>query len=183
MPENDPLAVELWRVTSGTRKRFEELFPIEGQPNWGNATEFLFGLDNEREMQRIQTRSAVRLKLTLEFIKNAREVGIAAQIAELVRHGSHYRLCNHFTEQNSRPLLKTLSEMPEMFRKNFIPYGHVATADATLYIFINPKVPRLFATATLPNDRKKTPPSLEWYDLLQSNELLAAWNTRKDVMK
>lgn len=183
VPEGDPLAVELWRVASGTRKRFEKLFPLDGKPSWGRAAALIASLDDTKEMERIQTRAGVRLKLMLEFVKNTRDVGIAAQIVELIRHGSHYRLCDHFREPASRPLLKTLSEMPEMFRKDFIPYGRVATAEATLYLFVNPKVPRLFATVTLPRDRKKTPPSLEWYDLLQSDELLAAWNNRKGVAK
>lgn len=183
VPEGDPLSVELWRVTSGTRRRFEELFPLERRPSWGKAAALIKNLDVQQEMERIQTRAGVRLKFMLTFLKNTHEVGVAAQIAELIRHGSHYRLCDHFREPTSRPLLKTLSEMPEMFRKDFIPYGRVATAEGTLYVFVNPKVPRLFATATLPRDRNKTPPSLEWYDLLQSDELLAAWNNRKEVAK
>ena len=183
VPEKDPLAVELWRVTAGTRKRFEELFPLEGENTWGEFAQIAAAVDKHREMERIQTRSAVRLRLTMEFLKNVREVGIAAQVAELIRHGSHYRLCDHFPEPASRPLLKTLADMPKVFRKDFTPYGHVATEEATLYVFVNVKVPRLFVTVTLPRDRKKTPPSLEWYDLLQSEQLLAAWNSRKEVAK
>lgn len=181
VPEKDPLSVEIWRVVSGTRKRFIEVFPLEGKVSWGKMTTTLMNLDMKGELNRIQTRSAVRMKLTLAFLKNARDVGIAAHLTRLVRTGSEFQLMTYFREPNARPLTRLFAQMPEMFRRDFTPYGYVPTETATLYVLVNTKVPRLYVTVSLMKEVTAKTSSMEWYDLLQTDELLSAWNGRKEV--
>ena len=188
VPEADPLSVELWRVTSGTRRKFAEMFPAEGEV--GSAvkrlSEFCLSLDDEskgKEMERIQTRSALRLQHAVSLLKNSRDTGLASFITRLARKGNLYRLYEHFREPNSRPLLKPFSELPETMRKGFTPYCYIPTERATLYVLVNKDMPTLYVTVTLMKDIKAETSSFEWYYLSQADELLAAWNSRKEVAK
>lgn len=187
VPESDPLSVELWRVTSGTRKKFMEMFPVEGQGgrSWSKLAKLRLELSEGegKEMERIQTRSALRLQHSLALLKNARDTGLASFITRLARKGNLYRLYKHFREPNSRVLLKPFSELPEITRKGFTPYCYVPTERATLYVLVNKDMPTLYVTVTLMKDIKAETSSFEWYYLTQADELLAAWNNRKEVAK
>lgn len=188
VPESDPLSVELWRVTSGTRKKFTEMFPAEGKGGGalGRLSKFRLALDDEsegKEMERIQTRSALRLQHSLALLKNARDTGLAYFITRLARKGNIYRLYKHFREPNSRVLLKPFSELPEITRKGFTPYCYIPTERATLYVLVNKDIPSLYVTVTLMKDIKAETSSFEWYYLTQADELLAAWSNRKEVTK
>jgi len=183
VPEKDPLSVEIWRVVAATRRRFVEVFPLDGKVSWGKMSTTLIGLNPKAELSRIQTRSAVRLRLTLSFLKNARDVGIATHITKLIRSGNELQLMTYFREANSRPLTRMFAQVPEMFRKDFTPYGYVPTEKATLYVFVNKKVPRLYVTVSLMKKVEAKTSSMEWYDLLQADQLLSAWNNRKEASK
>lgn len=182
IPRDGPISPEIWRVTAGTRKAFMEHFPIEDDlSSWGAFAGKLLDMDFKEEIKRIQIRSALRMQLTVKLFRNATDAGIVSVMAQLARTGTYYQLHKYFRDRNSRPFIRTMSEMPKMFREDFLPYGYVPMEEGTLFILINRKVPRLYATVSLPKDRKKTPPQFEWYDLLQVDELLAAWNGRKEV--
>ena len=185
VPEADPFSVELWRVTVGTRKAFETMFPVEDKSSrvWGRLSPMRQSLNKNREMERIQARSALRLQHSVALLKNARDTGLASSITHLARKGNLYRLYTHFREPNSRVLLKSFSELPEVTRKGFIPYCYIPTERATLYVLVNKDIPTLFVTVTLMKDIKAATSSFEWYYLTQADELLAAWNNRKEVAK
>ena len=48
-------------------------------------------------------------------------------------------------------------------------------------MLVNTKVPRLYVTVSLMKEITAKTSSMEWYDLLQTDELLSAWNGRKEV--
>ena len=184
VPQTDPMSVELWRVCAGTRKAFLDKFPLETNPSWDGCREMLMGLDHRREMERLQTRSALRMQHYLGHLKNKKSVGIGAYLQNLLREGSDLKLRQHFQEEHTQVLLNSFRELPKEFRKDFFRYCYLPTKDGTLYVFINKKMPRLYATVTMqtmPPTAKTT--SLEWYDLIQCDELLNVWNSRKEVAK
>lgn len=185
VPEDDPLSVELWRVTSATRKMFESKFPLEGNARRVRAgfADIQGNADKEKEMSIIQCRSALRMQHTVALLKNARATGTAALLTRLARSGSHFRLCTYFKMPVSRPLLKTFSELPKEARKGFLPYCYIPTEKASLYVLVNKDAPTLYISVSLMKDVKAETSSMEWYSLTQSDELLAAWNNRKEVAK
>lgn len=183
VPETDPISVELWRVTEATRQVFCRAFPLESKPGWGGLGKILLQEDAAYELNRLQTRSALRLKFSLSLLKNSRDTGIALKLCGLARNGNLYELYKHFREPNARPLLQTLAEMPPMFRQDFTPYCYLPTPTGTLYVLINKKVPRLYITVSLQPNPTVLTSSLEWYDLLMSDKLLDAWNNKKEVAK
>ena len=185
VPEDDPLSVEIWRVMSATKRRFEELFPVDGAVTYGAFAATLGTLDWVRERERIQVRGGLRLKFALMLMKDRAALGKSAVLANLVRTAGHYQLFTYFQDRDCFNMLRTLSEMPEVFRKDFIPYGYVPTEAGTQYLFVNRKVSRLYATAAVPAGvGKDKPASLEWFDLAQADELLKTWEkARKEVAK
>ena len=185
VPEGDPLSVELWRVTSATKKAFETMFPLEGDVRQarGRFADMRGSVDKGSEMSRIQCRSALRMQHSVALLKNAKDTGTAALLTRLARAGSHYRLCTYFKADVSRPLLKTFSELPAEVRKGFLPYCYIPTERATLYVLVNKDAPTLYITVSLMKDVKAETSSMEWYSLTLSDELLAAWNNRKEVAK
>lgn len=187
VPESDPLSVELWRVTAGTRKVFMEMFPVEDKSSraWNRLAPMRekLNVDKDGDMARIQARSTLRLQHAVALLKNARDTGLASFITRLARKGNLYRLYKHFREPNSRVLLKSFSELPETIRKGFTPYCYVPTEKATLYVLVNKEIPTLYVTVSLMKDIKAETSGFEWYYLTQADELLAAWNNRKEVAK
>ena len=185
VPEEDPLSVELWRVTVGTRKAFTAMFPVEKEAGraWGRLAKMRLNMDKEREMERLQTRSVLRLQHSVALLKNAKDTGVASFLTRLARKGSLFRLYTYFREPNSRVLLKSFSELPEIARKGFTPYSYIPTEKATLYVLVNKDMPTLYVTVTLMKDIKAETSSFEWYYLTQADELLDAWNNRKEVAK
>lgn len=190
VPEKDPLSPELWRVTAGTRQKFCECFPIGDQlgVGWGTkGSQLIRRLDDEaikeKDRERLIVRSALRLQHAAALLKNNRDAGIAAVLTQLARTGNVYQLYKHFREKNSRPLLQSFAKIPEMFRKDFTPYCYVPTEAGTLYVLVNKKVPRLYVTVSiLPKPTAETS-SMEWFDLIQADQLLSVWNNRKAVAK
>lgn len=187
VPENDPISVELWRSVAGTRAAFLKYFPSQARyrgllPCRGSI---LNGLDTRLEMRRIAVRAALRLKLKLILLKDAKATGLAAHVVKMARDGNLFQLYSYFKEPNSRKLLEPFSEMPPLFRKDFRLYGYVPTAEGALYIAVNKRIPRLYVTATIPKDVPKRPASFEWFDLSKSDEMLKLWKARseKEVAK
>lgn len=185
VPEEDPLSVEIWRVMSATRKRFEGIFPVDGAVTYGSFGMMIATLDSSREMERIQVRGGLRMKFALMLVKDRSALGKSAVFANLVRTAGHYQLFTYFQDKDCFGMLRTLSEMPEVFRKDFIPYGYVPTEAGTQYLFVNRKVSRLYATVAVPAGvGKDKPASLEWFDLAQADDLLRTWEAaKKEVAK
>ena len=167
------------------RSRFEAAFPLDGPVSYGTFASTLATLDSSLEMKRIIARGALRLKFAQMLLKNGKDAFTATTLANLVRTGGHYQLFTYFQDKECFKMLRTLSEMPEVFRRDFMPYGYVPTEAGTQYLFVNRKVSRLYATAAVPvGVGKDKPASLEWFDLAQADELLKTWeNARKEVSK
>ena len=183
VPEKNPISIELWRVASGTRKRFIELFPLDGDADWRAVSLMALRMDWTKELVIIQARALLRMQHSIGLLKNARDTGIAAFLTRLARNGTRFQLYNYFGKKECHPLLNTFSEIPKEFRRDFIPYGYVPTQGGTLFVLVNKKTPRLYITVTLASDIKADTSGMEWYDLSQADELLGAWNGRKEVGK
>ena len=174
IPEKDPLSLELWRVSSGTKAAFERFFGEARSVSWGKLASVLMSIDAKREMCRISLRAGLRLKLKLALLKNAEAAGIGAHVVKMARDGTLFQLYSYFKEPNSRKLLSDFVDMPALFRKEFSLYGYVPTSEGALYLLVCRKMPRLYVTATVPVDVPKRPASFEWFDLAKSEEMLKA---------
>lgn len=183
VPEKDPLSVELWRVTARTRARFQEMFPLDGTPSWGKLAAISLKMDWSSELIVLQARSLLRMQHSIALLNNARDTGIAAFLARLARRGTALQMHTYFGKKECRPLVNTFLEVPKIFRSGFIPYGYVPTETGTLYVLVNKETPRLYMTVTLDREIKAATSGMEWFDLSQSDELLAAWNNREGGAK
>lgn len=182
VPDKDPLAVEIWRVLSGTRRRFVELFPVEGaRASWGRFASTLLSVDRRVEMERIQVRSGLRLRLRVALMQNAHDGGMAELVKPIVRKASLFQLYRHFRKLGPRKLLEPFSKLPSQIRNGFDVYGYVGTKDNVLYVYVNKAFPRYFVTVSIVRDNTEPlTSSLEWYDLMQADDLLDVWNSRNE---
>ena len=179
VPETDPISVEIWRVLSSTRKRFEKILPLSGRTTYGSLAMQLVSYNEVKELERIQVRSALRLKFAAMLLQNKADLGKSAILLNLVKTSGKYQLFRHFRAKESFKMTETFGEMPDIFRKDFIPYGYLPTAEGVQYLFINKKVSRLYVTISVPKDVPKKPAQFEWYDLAQADKFLEAWNAEQ----
>lgn len=179
VPEKDPISVELWRVTAGTKAAFDRTLGVSRSVGWGALAPVLLSMDVQREMCRISLRAGLRLKLKLSLLKNPTATGIGAHVTKMARDGSLFQLYSYFKEPNSRKLLSDFVEIPSVFRKEFSLYGYVPTSEGSLYLLVCRKMPRLYVTATVPADVPRNPASFEWFDLAKSDEMLSIWEADK----
>lgn len=179
VPDKDPISVEVWRVLSATRARFEKLMPLSGRVTYGGIAMQLLSYNEAKELERIQVRAALRLKFALMLLQNKTNLGKSAILLNLVKTSGKYQLFRHFRAKESFKMTETFGEMPDIFRKDFIPYGYLPTAEGVQYLFINKKVSRLYVTISVPKDVPKKPAQFEWYDLAQADKFLEAWNAEQ----
>lgn len=186
VPEKDPISVEVWRVTSATVRRFKELLPIDGEDMFGGCGEMFITLDNALEARRLSVRAGLRLIFARTLLKDSKRLARGVHVLKMAKEGNLVQLYNTFRAPETRSMLGTFAELPQEFRRDFVLSSAVETPQATLYILVNRKYSRLYATATVPKDVPATPASFEWYDLDRAEELLALWNDRaegKEVAK
>lgn len=186
VPEKDPLSVEIWRVLAGTRNKFEEFLPLNGRITFGRLAMKLVSYDEKFELERIQIRAALRLKFAVMLLKNRADLGTSAIMLNLVKNADKYQLFRHFRAKESLKMIETFGEMPDVFRKDFIPYGYLPTAEGVQYLFINRKVSRLYVTISVPKEVPKKPAQFEWYDLALADKFLSTWEEevqKKEVVK
>ena len=190
VPGKDPLSVEIWRTEARTLARFRELCPQDGRVRFPRV----FGSDaKELGWEAVQARSALRVKLLGEFAKldgygrkpgTSKLVLAAARMREALRHSGPQMLRRLFADPAHAFFCDTFAELPDTVRQGFGLYGYVPSKEGTLFIFLNPSMPRVYATVSFPknreNDRNGPPVILEWYDLAQSNELLEAAGQSND---
>ena len=136
--------------------------------------------DRKLELDRIQVRAGLRLKLLSLQMKNVEAVGVAKRVTDLLRSSSVVMLKRHFTSPVHEFFCETFARLPKRaFRKGFVPYGYVPTSEGALYIFVNAHLPRLYATVSMPaglvDGTTDKPAIFEWYDLDQAAEHLVAW--------
>lgn len=183
VPKDEPLSVALWRVCSGTRKAFGELFPSDGPVSWGKASSMLLKLDAKREMERIQARSAMRLHCMKRHLEDRQSLKVGAYAGQVLRLADAAHLKWHFQDGRTAAMVETFGKLPADLRKGLTQYCYVPDKNGALYLFINEKAPRFYATVSADATPTAKTTSLEWYDLAQCDELLNAWNGGKAVKK
>ena len=190
VPGADPLSVEIWRVQRATLARFDAVY---GEDPGAEVSFGLRGilkkaglkeLDRPAELARIQVRAGTRLKLLSLQMKNEEAVGVAIRVGDLLRSASVVMFKRHFTDPDHEFFCETFARLNlRAFRSGFVPYGYVPIADGALYVFVNVRLPRLYATVSMPaglvDGETDRPAIFEWYDLDQAAELLAAWEEEK----
>lgn len=176
LPAAEPLAVEIWRAVSSSCKAFETLLPIDGRCGFENVLKLVGRTDRTRDVLRMQVRSALRLKEASLLLNDDRMRQEMKRFRRLLVAGTAKELDEVFDDRDSDVLRNTFKEMPYAFRQKFGIYGFLKVPQGTQFLFVNSAMPRLIATVTVMPDGDGEHVALEWYDLAQSDELLAAWN-------
>lgn len=191
VPAGDPLSVELWRVQTRTAARFSELFPAGEEPRFDSA----LNAARRRGFESIQVRSALHLKLLSEFAKlddwgkkpgSSKLAKAAGKMQRLLRTASAETLRSAFPDPAHAFFCDTFAGLSEGdaglagsdLRSGFGLYHYVPSKEGTLFVFLNPALPRVYATVSFPAGRENGPTGhpviFEWYDLAQSARLLEA---------
>lgn len=172
VPKANPFAVDLWSVTARTKKHYETVYVPQAE---AELTKFQ-PTDNV-DMEKIQIRSAVRLKLLLKFLQNKTMQREARRISNYLTAGNEKKLFSYFKDGGAKFIPNFAKLRPEV-RQHFVPYCYFPGKEATLFVFFNSAMPRVIVTVTYP--RKGISRILEWYDLMASEELMAVWNKSKE---
>lgn len=188
VPDSDPHSVELWRVQERTVARFHELFPA------GEGTTFDSRLlaAKRRGHAEIQARSALHLKLLAGFAElddwgrkpgSSKMAKVAGRMREILRRSNEAVVKRAFPAPAHEFFCETFAALPRETRLGFGLYHVVPSKEGTLFVFLNPALPRIYATVSFPanreNDPSAPPPVLEWYDLAQAHDLLSAWDSER----
>ena len=179
LPEAEPLAVEVWRALSLSRKAFEALLPMEGRCGFEKVLNLAARTDRARDILRMQIRSAIRLKEASLLLNDAGMRQEMMRFRRLLVAGTAKELDEAFNDRDSDVLRDTFKEMPYVFRQKFGIYGFLKVSRGTQFLFVNSAMPRLFATVTVMSGGDGAHVALEWYDLAQSDELLEAWSNAR----
>ena len=188
---DEPLAVAVWRAQSVTLRRFDEAFPPNGDDGPRKKRlrdlEALAQADPGRETLRLQARSAVRLRMLSLLGKNKESFLVAGECVRTLRTGSAMALRHRFTSAVHNAFCRSLAKLPAPLRAGFDLSGYIPTEKGTLFVFVNKDMPRVFATVTFPAGRLSGggagDTAMEWYDLGQAADLLAAWESEKGGAK
>ncbi len=173
IPKANPYCVDLWAVTSRTQKHFKTVYAPEAE---ARLTQFI--PTDLADTERIQYRSAVRLKLLLKFIQNKPMRREARRISLYLSSGNEERALSYFKDGGAG-FIPNFLRLDSELRQHFVPYCFFPGKEATLFVFFNSTMPRVIVTVTIP--RKGMTKILEWYDLMASEELMAVWNQSKEV--
>ncbi len=175
VPKANPYAVDLWNVTSRTTKHYKTVYAPKAQTE---LTRLM--LNDPKDTECIQIRSAVRLKLLLKFLQN-KPMKREAQRISLFLTGGHEEKMMHYFKDGGAGFVPQFAQLNPKLRENFIPYCYFPGKEATLFVFFNSAMPRIIVTVTYP--RKGISRIMEWYDLMASDELMAIWNKSKEEKK
>ncbi|MCL1887448.1 MAG: hypothetical protein FWF96_01075 [Kiritimatiellaeota bacterium] len=181
VPGEDPLSTALWRVQAATVKRFNEIYSDAENVAFREAQ--LGAQDRAVEMERIQARSALRLKGAVMLMKNKGDTAVSRRAATVLREATAAMMKKHFASPPHAFFVDTFAKLPAPLRNGMESYGYVPTAQGSLFLFVNKDMPRVYATVSFPagraQDKEKGDVIMEWYDLDQAAELLAAWESEK----
>lgn len=174
---DEPMSKALWRVESETVARFRERFPEGG----GHAVQFDKGVAEASfadEFAVIQSRAALRMKLSSELLGNKTNAAVCVRCCALIRSADERELMRNFDSYQHRFFCRTLAKVPAKVREGFVPYGFVPSVDGSLFVFVNRDMPRYYATVSFPKGRLSGPfagaVEMEWYDLGEADALLEA---------
>ena len=172
VPKANPYAVDLWNVTLRTTKHYKNVYAPKAQ---AELTRLM--LNDAKDTERIQIRSAIRLKLFLKFLQN-KSMQREAHRMSLYLTGGHEEKMMRYFKDGGAGFVPQFARLNPKLRENFIPYCYFPGKEATLFVFFNSALPRIIVTVTYP--RKGISRIMEWYDLNASEEYMAIWNKNKE---
>ncbi len=183
VPVAEPLSRALLRVQAKTAARFRELYPEDGAAESARIPPR--GASRDRSM--VKARADLRLKLLRGFVvlgasgdeTGAKMAGVAERIRDTLREADAPRLKRRFSAPGSEVFCETFAGFPAFVRDGFGLYGYVPAKEGTLFVFLNPSMPRVYATVSFPAGRESDPAAgsvaFEWFDLAQADKLLKTW--------
>lgn len=172
VPQAGPYAIDLLSLADRTRTQYVEKFAKNPRSEMAKLQ-----ANDAADTERIQVRSAVRLKLLLKFIQNKTLQHEARRISRNLTGGNEDKLMTYFTDGGA-DFLSSFARIPAQLREKFVPYCCFHGPEGTLFVFFNAEIPRIFVTVTYP--KKSFKRILEWYDLQAADEFIKAWNSVKE---
>lgn len=182
VPVAEPLSRALLRVQAKTAALFRERYPEDGVAE----TALIPPRGVSRDRTAVRARADLRLRLLREFVvrgtsgdeTGAKMAGVAARIRDTLREADASRLKRCFSAPCSDIFCETFAGFPAFVREGFGLYSYVPAKEGTLFVFLNPSMPRVFATISFPAGREINPAAgdviLEWFDLVRADKLLEA---------
>ena len=175
VPKANPYAVDLWNVTLRTTKHYKSVFDPKASTEMTRLM-----LNDAKDTERIQIRSAIRLKLFSMFLKNKAMEREAHRMSLYLTGGHEEKMMKYFKDGGAS-FVALFAKLDPRLREHFIPYCYFPGKEATLFVFFNRAMPRIIVTVTYP--RKGISRIMEWYDLNASEEYMAIWNKNKEEKK
>lgn len=175
-PAKAPLSVNLWRVHAATVARFNELFPVTGNPDLSALKK---DVRQEEELQNIRLRSSARTILAKKLMTDAYRTALANCLIAMraLQKGNEKILKKVFGTKDELGLEAAMTKVPEAIRKNIEPvYSLVMQDSSCLFGFLNPGAPRFIFLVSVDKENKFT---LEWFDINESAALYKAWEDAK----
>ena len=174
-PEKAPLSVNLWRVYTATVARFNELFPVTGNPDLSALKQ---GVRQEEEFQNIRLRSSARTILAKKLMTDNHRPALANCLIALraLQTGNEKTLKKVFGAEDAVGLQAALLKVPEAIRKNIEPVYSLVTENGSQFGFLNPGAPRFIFLVSVDKENKF---ALEWFDINDSAALYKAWEDAK----
>lgn len=179
VPVEEPLSRTLLRAQTKVVARFRELYPGEAAadevriPSRGVS----------RDLAAVKSRAALRERLMRGFLASS-DGGItgvsavAGKAQDVFRHGDANRLRRFFADPARHAFCDAFAELPADLREGFGLYGYVPAKEGTLFVFLNPAMPRIYATVSFPAGREEDADAgnvvFEWFDLAQAGEITQA---------
>ena len=176
IPVAEPLSQAVLRVQSKTMARFRELYPKGSAANAGRIPP----RGVSRELAAVKTRAALRQRLMQAFVASGKNDGglatVAARAQDALRHGDADSLKRLFADSTRFAFCDTFTEIPAEIREGFSLYGFLTGGNGSLFVFLNPAMPNLYASVTFPAGRETNPGAgnviFEWFDLANADKLL-----------
>ena len=175
------LPMTLALFTSKTRAKFDSLYGgMSGVPLLAEHPESR----TSENIRQIQARSALRLKMASDFIRNGKAHKEAWQLAKIMADGKKPVFDLLFSSDHAKLMSSYFVKLPPSVRTGFEPYAWYPAADGSnvrIYAYVNVKHPRLFALMYLGLGHKKT--VFQWFDFARADEIAGVFKMAEEVQK
>lgn len=172
LPKAEPLSLSLRRAQSKTAAHFRELFPANGDV----ASARVPPRGVSRDLSAVKTRAALRQRLMRGFQTAGDMVSVAAKTLAVLRKADQRQFRRHFEDSSRAAFCDSFAKFPEDVREGFGLYGYVPADKGSLFVFLNPKFPAVYATVSFPAGRDTDPKAgevaFEWFDLSMADNTL-----------
>lgn len=172
IPNGEPLSLALIRIQSQTATRFRELYP-DGADAWAVR---IPPRGVPRDLAAAKERAVLRQRLMGEFLGNAGIAAVAAKMRDALRDADAAGLKRLFADSARAAFCDSFSQFPSGIREDFGLYGYLPAENGTLFVFLNPTVPNVYATVFFPKNRENEPKAgevvFEWFDLAQADAVV-----------